>query len=202
MGKISPLNFSMGSILLARVDQSINCGAMSSDYHLGEHYGVVVNMLDANISIQEDFIHATLDAERDYSLWTHSIDVTARPLPKHPTLLFDRRPHVPTLADKDTFPLQLSTHPGRRRHKNKNVKIATENKPLSFGHDILWGNVVSLQNQDLDGRWVFSSVRDMDMADWISTRWSPILGHTLKVSKLMNSWYSFHFLHRDDSNRI
>lgn len=85
---------------------------------------------------------------------------------------------------------------------NKNChKLASKIKQVIPEYDDLWGRVASLQKRSLIRRWLFSDMEEVDMAEWVKTTWSPILGYNPKVSLMMNSWF-IHFMHEDDCVKI
>lgn len=77
-----------------------------------------------------------------------------------------------------------------------------ETKLLSFGNDVLWDKVISLQNRALVGRWHSFETKDLDMVGCVTAQWTSFLGYTPKLSKLINHWFSFHFLQWEDAECI
>ena len=79
---------------------------------------------------------------------------------------------------------------------------STVTKLLSFGYDVMWDRVASLRKRAFIGQWHFDRERDRDIQNWVKTEWCRILGYPPKVCRLLNNWYSFHFLTMEDTARI
>lgn len=89
-----------------------------------------------------------------------------------------------------------------RRRGGKAIKPNTTTKLLSFSYGIMWDCVISIQKRAPEGHWIFMEGSNMDIQEWVRLNWSLTLGYTLKVKDLMNSWFSFQFLHLDDVEKI
>ena len=67
---------------------------------------------------------------------------------------------------------------------------------------MLLDKVISLQKYALVGIWYFSDLLEEEMRDWVESKWKTLLDYAPMVSKLVNSWYNFHFLCQEDLEKI
>lgn len=93
-------------------------------------------------------------------------------------------------------------HRKGRRLDRKPVHSDSMTKTLSFSHDVLWERVSRLQKRALVGKWIFAELSEHDMQNWVKITWEPILGYAPQISILMNSWFSVHFLHMENAEKI
>jgi len=88
-------------------------------------------------------------------------------------------------------------------NKSKNpVKTIPPRKAVSVEDATLANRIDSLKNLALVGKWQFPEMGDSDMRKWLAEKWSPLLGYTPIISRLMKEWYSFHFLKTQDLELI
>jgi len=88
-------------------------------------------------------------------------------------------------------------------NKAKNpVKTEPPSKATALDGATLSERIDSLKNLALVGKWQFPEMGDLDMRKWLSDKWTPLIGYTPIISRLMKEWYSFHFLKASDANFI
>lgn len=88
-------------------------------------------------------------------------------------------------------------------NKSKNpVKTVPRPDAVSLDGATLSERIDSLKNIALVGKWNFPEMDDSIMRKWLSEKWSPLIGYTPIVSRLMKEWYSFHFLKVSDLEMI
>lgn len=93
-----------------------------------------------------------------------------------------------------------------KRDEHKNLKAcfkpAKGVKEAVFEIDDLWSRVESLQKRALIGRWIFAEKTRTDMEEWVKEFWSPMVGYNPKFGRMMNGWFSVHFMHEDDCKKV
>lgn len=88
-------------------------------------------------------------------------------------------------------------------NKSRNpVKTVPPPKAISLDNVVLIERIDSLKNLALVGKWNFPEMGEADMRKWLTDKWSPLIGYTPIISRLMKEWYSFHFLKASDLETI
>lgn len=90
-----------------------------------------------------------------------------------------------------------------RRNKNKApVKTVPPPKAVTVSGPSLAERIESLQKNALVRKWYFPELDEADMRTWISKTWTPIIGYTPIISRMMKEWYSFHFQKQADLEMV
>jgi len=158
--------------------------------------------LDSDVEAHEAFIQAMVEAKQARSNFRHTRVLLA-------TICLDKYLEekyfapVTHIFDNITGTDITRSHRRRaRRKERKSILPNYETKFLNFGYDVLRNRVSSLQKRALIGKWIFSESSKFDMKKWAKKVWEPLLGYSTNVSILMNAWFSIHFLHMDDADKI
>ena len=77
-----------------------------------------------------------------------------------------------------------------------------EIREVPLDYDDLCIRVVSLQRRAIVCRWVFPDCEDFDSASWVNKKWKSIIGYSPIVSKLLNGWFSVHFMNEKDVHKV
>lgn len=85
-----------------------------------------------------------------------------------------------------------------RSGKQRPTKTSYPPSAVHLDSSFLLDRIVSLQKHALVGRWHFPSMEDGQFRIWIGDNWNALLGYIPKIVRLMNNWYSFHFLKEQD----
>jgi len=65
------------------------------------------------------------------------------------------------------------------------IKSGPPPKAISVNNAFLTERIDSLQKFALVGKWHFPLLKDPELRKWLSDKWSPILGYTPIISRLM-----------------
>lgn len=85
----------------------------------------------------------------------------------------------------------------KRKH-NRPVKASPLPNAINLDGPLLLDRISSLQKRALVGRWHFPSMEETQFRNWIMARWTPLLVYSPSIVRLMNDWFSFHFLREQD----
>lgn len=93
-------------------------------------------------------------------------------------------------------------HGRHPRKPRESVKTIPPPKVASVTCSSLSQRIDSLQKHSLVGKWYFPEMNEESMRKWITGSWSPLIGYTLIISRLMKDWLSFHFQKASDLELI
>jgi len=149
----------------------------------------------SNSSATRALVQATIQAEEaqkkylNITRWQATVeDMIINPACKK----FHNSKKGKAFSRKDGFPSLFF-------NKSRNpIKTVPPPKAISLNGATLSKLIDSLKNLALVGKWQFPEMGDVDMRKWPTDKWSPLIGYTPIISRLMKEWYSFHFLKVSD----